>query len=116
VLPVQATGADAQTVWEAVQHSVAVDASLAAEQGAPEAGEAELAAAGLAQPESLDATSEYLAGRRRAASTAGSHGQQQEEEDGIGQRAAGLEEQAGRLTFKVGVSQSCGSQLTLAAG
>ncbi|KAI3425182.1 hypothetical protein D9Q98_008951 [Chlorella vulgaris] len=100
VLPVQATGADAQTVWEAVQHSVAVDASLAAEQGAPEAGEAELAAAGLAQPESLDATSEYLAERRRAASTAGSHGQQQEEEEGIGQRAAGLEEQAGRLTFK----------------
>ena len=65
VLPVAVTEAGKPAAAEAARQSLAVDASLAAEQEVPEVGAAEvagdeLAGAELAQPESLDATAEYL--------------------------------------------------------
>ncbi|KAL4435460.1 hypothetical protein ABPG77_006222 [Micractinium sp. CCAP 211/92] len=71
VLPVAVTAEDRQTARQAATRSPAVDASLAAEQEAPDVGEAELRAAAAAQPEGLDATKEYLAERTEARQQSG---------------------------------------------
>ena len=69
VLPVAVSSADQRSYAEAAR-SPAVSASLASKE-APEAGAAELAAAAAAQPESLDATAEYLSERDAARSREG---------------------------------------------
>lgn len=110
VLSVAVTAADRQASREAAARSPAVDASLAAEQEAPEVGEAELAAAKAAQPEGLDATPEYLAERAEARGQSGL---------GMGSRLAGSEEAevagsgseqgpSGRLRMKVGLAACLG--------
>lgn len=69
VLPVAVSSADQRSYAEAAR-SPAVAASLASKE-APEVGAAELAAAAAAQPESLDATAEYLSERDAARSREG---------------------------------------------
>lgn len=65
VLPVVATAADQRTEAEAAVSPRAA-ASLATEQEVPDAGAAQLAAAELAQPESLDTTAQFLSEREAA--------------------------------------------------
>lgn len=104
VLPVAVTAEDRQLAREAAAHSLAVDASLAAEQDAPEVGDAELeAAAATAQPEGLDATPEYLAERAeaRGQSGLGAGSRLARDEEAAAAAGAGAEP-AGRLQMKVG--------------
>lgn len=99
VLPVAVTEAGKPAAAEAARQSLAVDASLAAEQEVPEVGAAEvagdeLAGAELAQPESLDATAEYLEQREAARGVQGLQGQAEAEGE---ERREG-----GRMQLKVG--------------
>lgn len=105
VLPVAVTAADRQTTRQAATRSPAVDASLAAEQEAPEVGEAELKAAAAAQPEGLDATQEYLAERTEARQQSGLGAGSRPSSGEHPALAGGSADSESRLRMKVGGPQ-----------
>ncbi len=102
VLPVAVTAEDRQTARQAATRSPAVDASLAAEQEAPEVGEAELKAAAAAQPEGLDATQEYLAERTEARQQSGLGAGSRLSSGEHAALAGGSADSESRLRMKVG--------------